>query len=245
MSLLSQIEKRKQPVAPEKIANFIVLTNNLVLEKSFIGELGPEVIEEVTNFSSLAISILSEEAVLFKTLESASKNNSNLYVHMLTTAIFGYLVAKNSGFTQDSFLLKVFIAGLLHDIGLDTLDDFDLNKSSILWSKEEESKFKSHPKVAMKLLNDLPGVPEEVILAVYQHHECNDGTGFPQGLKRKKISPISQIISCVDIIDDHWGVNETLTKKRYLGAIKSLSKIEKKKYNKKYLNSFIKILNQC
>lgn len=48
------------------------------------------------------------------------------------------------------------------------------------------------------MIETLPAMKEEMKLAIYQHHERLDGSGYVEGLKLGKISNFSQIIAIAD-----------------------------------------------
>ncbi len=50
-----------------------------------------------------------------------------------------------------------------------------------------------HPLEAAKLVNGFDEIPGEVGFIVEQHHERQDGTGFPRGIDHKDISSISAL----------------------------------------------------
>ncbi|TET48254.1 MAG: diguanylate cyclase, partial [Actinomycetota bacterium] len=84
----------------------------------------------------------------------------------------------------------------LHDIGKVAILDNILNKKESLTRREWEI-IKRHPEIGYRIAmssNQLSSIAE-YILTVHEHW---DGTGYPQGLKGKKIPLLSRIISLVD-----------------------------------------------
>src|SRR5436853_6896681 len=70
---------------------------------------------------------------------------------------------------------------LLHDIGMVALGPELLNKRERLEPAERE-RIRAHPQIGYDMLRKLR--PNEVIAnhVAYQHHERQDGTGYPRGL---------------------------------------------------------------
>ena len=66
-------------------------------------------------------------------------------------------------------------------------------------TQEERKLYESHTVRGMETLNALGGIPEEVILASYQHHEDNKGTGYPLKKMKNSTSKISKVVSVADI----------------------------------------------
>ena len=80
---------------------------------------------------------------------------------------------------------ELAMAGYLHDLGKAMMPMEVLNKPSGL-DEHEWEEARKHPVHAYELLRDTPGVPEKVVRAIYEHHERNDGSGYPRGLVRRK-----------------------------------------------------------
>ncbi len=91
------------------------------------------------------------------------------------------------------------VAALLHDIGKIYIPSEILNKSTKLTRLEFEM-IKEHSQNGYKLLKELRF---ELPVADYilQHHERNDGSGYPNGLKGDKIYFGSKIIAVVDVVE--------------------------------------------
>lgn len=49
------------------------------------------------------------------------------------------------------------------------------------------------------MIKGIPGVTDGVLVGVLQHHEREDGSGYPMGLNSKKIHKFSRIIAVIDI----------------------------------------------
>jgi diguanylate cyclase (GGDEF)-like protein/PAS domain S-box-containing protein len=77
------------------------------------------------------------------------------------------------------------IASLIHDIGKLILPFEILTKPSKLTEKEYEI-IKEHPRYGYELIKDFD-LPEEIKLAILQHHERLNGSGYPFGLKDDEI----------------------------------------------------------
>jgi putative two-component system response regulator len=89
--------------------------------------------------------------------------------------------------------------GFLHDIGMLAIPDAVLKKSGPL-NQEEYELMKSHTTVGDSLCSNLRSL-EGVRPIVRHHHERNDGSGYPDGLKGDEIPLVAQIIGLVDVYD--------------------------------------------
>ncbi len=90
-------------------------------------------------------------------------------------------------------------ASLLHDIGKIGVYDRILLKPAGL-SDEEFKLMRSHPDLAVQILTSLPFLKDHLPLIQF-HHERQDGSGYPLGLKGDEIPLGARIIQVADTWD--------------------------------------------
>jgi putative two-component system response regulator len=92
-------------------------------------------------------------------------------------------------------------AALLHDVGKIAVPDSILLKQGTLTDDETE-KMRAHTTVGASILSGsrfpMMRIAEEIAL---HHHECWDGSGYPDGLKNDQIPLAARIASVVDVFD--------------------------------------------
>ena len=91
-------------------------------------------------------------------------------------------------------------ASLLHDIGKLEVHPDILNKPGKP-NDEEWKILRSHPAWGAAIVAPLAGWLGEWVLAVEEHHEKYDGTGYPKGLAGNEISFAARIVSVTDVFD--------------------------------------------
>ena len=94
---------------------------------------------------------------------------------------------------------KIYLAGLLHDIGKIGIDEMVLRKNGKL-TDEERNQIMSHPKIGAMILSDIKQM-KEITQGVLCHHERVDGKGYPNGLIGDQIPLMGRIISVADSFD--------------------------------------------
>ncbi len=94
---------------------------------------------------------------------------------------------------------QVHLAGLLHDIGKIGVDDHVLRKNGPL-SEEEMNCIRKHPLIGAGILRGIKQM-QEIIPGVLHHHEREDGTGYPHGLKGDEIPLLGKIVGLADSFD--------------------------------------------
>ena len=93
---------------------------------------------------------------------------------------------------------QIRLGGIFHDIGKIGIKDNILNKPGKL-TPDEFDHIKKHPLIAVDIIGDL--IDREVLDIVLYHHEHFDGTGYPSGLKGKKIPLGARILAIADSWD--------------------------------------------
>lgn len=94
---------------------------------------------------------------------------------------------------------RLFLAGLLHDIGMVYVPPELIAKPGKL-TDEEMGVVKKHPVVAEKILSHLSLV-KAILPAIRHHHEAYDGSGYPDALRGSAIPAGARIIAIVDSYD--------------------------------------------
>lgn len=89
------------------------------------------------------------------------------------------------------------LAGLLHDIGKLRLPDEILEKTDSL-NEEEHSQILRHSFDTYNILKNIKGL-EKIAVWASQHHEREDGSGYPYHLRQNTISFEAQIVSVADV----------------------------------------------
>jgi response regulator RpfG family c-di-GMP phosphodiesterase len=103
------------------------------------------------------------------------------------------LAAVRMGFDPVS-ARNVLFAGLLHEIGRVGLPRPLRAKPEEWLTRDEAAQVHGHPVVAEAMLMGLPPLQGAAFL-VRHHHECYDGTGYPDGLKGDDIPAGARVIA--------------------------------------------------
>jgi putative nucleotidyltransferase with HDIG domain len=106
--------------------------------------------------------------------------------------------AEALGFPPDR-LEGLRVASLLHDIGKMSVPAEILAKPSQL-TPAESGLIQVHPRAAYDVLRSID-FPWPVADIVLQHHECLDGSGYPQGLCGDAILLEARILAVADVVE--------------------------------------------
>lgn len=94
---------------------------------------------------------------------------------------------------------RIYMAGLLHDVGKIGVPENVLQKTGRLTADEFEL-MKKHPQIGARILHDIKQI-EDIIPGVLHHHERYDGRGYPAGLAGERIPLMGRIICLADCFD--------------------------------------------
>lgn len=118
--------------------------------------------------------------------------------HQKSSAVLSRKIAQALSLTAED-VEHIFIAACVHDVGKISVPAEILSKPSKL-TEEEYALVKKHTEYAYEALKDST-LHEHVLVAVYQHHERIDGSGYPKGLQGSAISLGAKIIAVADTVD--------------------------------------------
>ncbi|MBP1994589.1 HD-GYP domain-containing protein [Paenibacillus eucommiae] len=119
------------------------------------------------------------------------------YHKSIMVSLSSYSLARWYGLPQKD-LMQIALAGLLHDIGNVKVDADILNKNKKLTEREMEE-VKKHTITGYSILKNVPALNEGAKLCALQHHEREDGSGYPLSVKGDKIHSYAKIVAIADI----------------------------------------------
>jgi len=123
------------------------------------------------------------------------------YTHSVNVGVLSILLAKSLFSKSDKHDMHELGAGFfLHDIGKVRVDSALINKKG-KFTNEDRIQMSVHPKEGHNILSETNQLSEESKIIVMQHHEREDGTGYPNGLKGNEIHSYGRICSIADVFD--------------------------------------------
>jgi len=189
------------------------------------------------------------QLALLDNLDHLTKRHSE-NVANLTCRICEYLGCKKD------FILYATMCAYLHDIGKIFIPHNILFKDGKL-TDEEYTVIKNHTVFGYNLCMKDPKLKIFAEGALY-HHECLDGSGYPNGVSGKEIPYASQIIHIADVYDalvtkrhytTHVNISSTLrdlikeaTPPSKIVALDALSNSNRGKVNRKVLRCLFKVV---
>ena len=159
--------------------------------------------------------------------------------HSEAVARYATAIAKEFSFGEEE-AERLYIAGLLHDIGKIGIKEDILLKPGKL-TREEYEVIKEHPMIGAKILGPA-GFHPDVMKAVSFHHERPDGWGYPQGIKENGIYLGAAIINVADTFDAMTSERPYRPALSIEEAVEELKKHAGTQFNKEVVEKFLIIL---
>jgi putative nucleotidyltransferase with HDIG domain len=131
-------------------------------------------------------------------LHSVRRQDDYTFHHSMNVAILCGVIGRWIGYRAEEFK-DLVLAGLLHDIGK-TQIPFEILKKPGRLSSEEMEIMQFHTTRGYNLIKELD-LPRPILFAVLQHHERDDGSGYPLKVTGERVHPFAKIVAVADIYD--------------------------------------------
>jgi HD-GYP domain-containing protein (c-di-GMP phosphodiesterase class II) len=156
-------------------------------------------VERTKTFAHNMVDYVIKDSKAAESLLKIAVHEYYTYTHSVNVAAVGTLFGQNLGLGVKD--LKGLCAGILmHDIGKTRISTDILNKKGKL-TKEEFDIIKKHPEYGAEVLEETGIEFKEERIVTLQHHENDDGSGYPYGLKKDEIHPCGKIARVIDVYD--------------------------------------------
>lgn len=142
--------------------------------------------------------ILSNKNIMVSLVDIKSMDNYT-YQHSTNVAIISLVVGIGLRLPKKD-LLDLCIGALLHDIGKVFVDKSILLKQGAL-TNDEYAMMKEHPEQGYTYLKSITTLNSNSRMIVLQHHERDDGKGYPNGRSGSKINKLAKIVAIADVYD--------------------------------------------
>lgn len=131
------------------------------------------------------------------TLRKVTNAEQYLYEHSIAVGLLSFILAQWLQMPEKEWM-QVALAGTLVDIGKTKIDPQILWKPGKLTAEEFEE-MKRHTVYGYQMIREATGLNEGVALAALQHHEREDGSGYPLGLTGQKLHLYSKVVAVADV----------------------------------------------
>jgi HD-GYP domain-containing protein (c-di-GMP phosphodiesterase class II) len=170
-----------------------------------------ELVERLTGSVDNVVTEVVDGAVL-NGLSSLRTHSTYLYHHSLDVAVTATILGRVLGYDR-KMLSQLAIGCILHDIGTLFVDPDVLNKPTVL-TEDEFRRIIDHTSLGYLFIRDSLRVGLVAAHIAYQHHERQNGSGYPRGLVGSnrlvtgaemhlpgRITPLAEIAAIADFHD--------------------------------------------
>ncbi|WZL82263.1 HD domain-containing phosphohydrolase [Vallitaleaceae bacterium 9-2] len=124
---------------------------------------------------------------------------SFVYQHSIQVTVLSILIGISM--KMDEKMLKdLAIGAMMHDIGLAFIDK-ELIHYRTDFSEEQKESYRRHCKLGNDFLKENTMLSVGSRMGVLEHHECNDGSGYPLGIREEQIHINARIIHVANVYD--------------------------------------------
>lgn len=155
---------------------------------------------DITNVRKIFIPLLELGLQNIKDVFSThhySTKSDYFYHHLVSVGLISGVLAREMNLSKGD-IVQVALAGCLSDIGMAKVPQTILEKKTAL-TLDEYNEIKKHPSYGYQLIKNSTTLKKTAKLAIIQHHERLDGSGYPSGEKANNIHIFSKIVGLADV----------------------------------------------
>ncbi|UCD37492.1 MAG: HD-GYP domain-containing protein [Fidelibacterota bacterium] len=178
-------------------------------------------------------------------LKEVAEHDYYTYTHSVNVGMLSIMLGKEvllgmKGISSHT-MNELGVGCFLHDLGKCKIEDALFNKKGKL-SVEELRDMHRHPAFGYEILHNAKQLSTEAKHIILQHHERDDGKGYPMGLKGEQIHYLARLCAITDVY-------EALTSERpYKKALPPFEALKVMKeemvtpFNREIFNTFVNLL---
>ena len=130
------------------------------------------------------------------TLHQYGTAEDYLYHHSVAVSLLSACLGKELGYRKGEWM-QLGLAGYLADAGMTRIDAAILTKGGPL-TKQQIQDMRNHSTYSYRMVENLTGLSKTGKIAILQHHERMDGSGYPLGIRNEQINTFARILAVCD-----------------------------------------------
>lgn len=139
----------------------------------------------------------NQDALLL--ISSIRDKDEYTFEHSLNVSVLTAGLCKALNLTRDE-VVEYTLGSMLHDIGKSKIPNDLLHKKEAL-SPKEFNLMKKHVEYGVQIVKDNPNITDNIVAFIAEHHERENGAGYPRKLIGEQISRPGKIGAIVDVYD--------------------------------------------
>lgn len=162
------------------------------------------------------------------------------YSHGINVSMLSTALASKLGY-DEAQIRDIALGAMLHDIGKTRIPPEIFEKPRP--TRQETKVIHMHTVLGYKIIKEEMELPEHIAKIALEHHERNDGSGYPYGISGELISPATQIVMVCDIYDNITSKKGPVVAKNSKEAVKAMMELGSKWFSPNVLYSFVYMSN--
>lgn len=174
------------------------------------------------------------------TLHQYGAAEDYLYHHSVAVSLLAAFLGKELGYRKGEWI-QLGVAGYLADAGMTRIDSDILTKGGPL-TEQQVQDMRNHSTYSYRMVENLTGLSKTGKIAILQHHERMDGSGYPLGIRNEQINTFARILA---VCDTYHAMTSARMYKAKQSIFKALDELFQERYTKldlKIVHPFIESL---
>ncbi len=170
-------------------------------------------------------------------LVNLKHQDENSYFHSINVVALALVVGQKLNLERTQ-LRHLGLGALFHDLGHQKIPYQILHKKTEL-TRPERLLYEQHTRYGAEIARTISSLPPGVVEVIAKHHEHQDGSGFPDGLRAADLGILTRIVTVVNRYDN---LCNGLGAERGLSPHQAISRMysrERACYDPKVLTTFI------
>lgn len=163
--------------------------------------LKPDSLEKLQNLVRTVTKFFASDDAL-KHIARLIAHDYELYNHSINVMVLTHYMLQSFEKADHELMVKCALGALLHDFGKTRVPKAVLDRRLDTLSAKELSTYQTHPAVGVGMCTAVP-LEQEVLHCILFHHEREDGSGYPSGLRGQDIPFYVKCLAVCDAYDNY------------------------------------------
>ncbi|MBL8496453.1 HD-GYP domain-containing protein [Nitrosomonas sp. JL21] len=213
--------EQELPVAEKAYSAITALFSDINQSLEHHNKIDIHTAHEVVNTLCESVVRNPDAALLLAQLKTTGEE---LYDSAIKTSVHLLAFGRHLGFPRKELSI-LGLGGLLMDIGKLRLPKAMQNKRSLTLKPDERKLMKQHVLFGEDIIAPLSDTPGDVLKIILQHHERENGSGYPHGLHANQLHTYGRMAAIVDCYE------ELITEQSGIPGLKPFHAIKELKEN--------------
>lgn len=186
-------------VPTPKKANLLYKVSRTVVQEAFAEPRSQTIVPRTKRLASETVDFVLKTDRAVGQLARIMSTDYYTYTHSINVCVFVVSLAHHAG-VERADVAELAVGALLHDLGKSQIPKELLTRDGPL-SEGEMAVMRGHVQAGERLLSAHGGLSPTAMIAVAQHHEKLDGSGYPRGLAGDAFHFFGRITAIADVFD--------------------------------------------